>query len=213
MDQTQDAVDIFKHLHPNKVGVWLFDCSSAHEGLAADALNVNNMNFNPGGKQKHLHSTVIPLNNPAPKLGQLYMHSMVQDMVYPQDHPTPELYGQPKGMKAVFQEQVSVWDELPERCGGKVVGKCKEWAQSQTKNVPNDMLWLQKQWDKKIHWRKLISCKQMNQIHQKGMLGAVCTKFSHCKRISQMRNQCCNTTLKGEVVYVCSCPNSIVSSM
>ena len=68
MDQIHDAIDIFEYLHPDKVGVWVFDCSSAHEGLAADALNVNNMNVNPGGKQKHLRSTTIPLDNPAPNL-------------------------------------------------------------------------------------------------------------------------------------------------
>ena len=61
------------------------------------------------------------------------MCGMVQDMVYPQDHPTPELRGQLKGMKVVLQEQVSVWDELSLRCGGKVVGKCKECPKSQTK--------------------------------------------------------------------------------
>ena len=52
MDQTEIAVDIFESLHPNKVGIWLFDCSSTHEGLAADELNVHNMNVNPGGKQR-----------------------------------------------------------------------------------------------------------------------------------------------------------------
>jgi hypothetical protein len=31
--------------------VWVFDCSSSHEGLASNAPNVNNMNVNPGGKQ------------------------------------------------------------------------------------------------------------------------------------------------------------------
>ena len=57
MDHTQNVVDIFEYLHPDTVGVWLFDCSLAHEGLAIDALNVNKMNVNPGGKQKHLQST------------------------------------------------------------------------------------------------------------------------------------------------------------
>jgi len=52
MDQTKVAVDIFECLHPEKVSIWLFNCSSAHEGLAADALNVNNMNVNPSGKQR-----------------------------------------------------------------------------------------------------------------------------------------------------------------
>jgi hypothetical protein len=133
MDQTHDAVDIFEYLHPDKVGVWVFNCLSAHEGLAADALNVNNMNVNPGGKQKHLQSTTIPLDNPAPKPGCPDTHGLQQDMVYPHDHPTAELRGQPKGMKTVLQERVSMWDELSERCGGKVVGKCKGCTKSQAK--------------------------------------------------------------------------------
>src|SRR5258705_10854258 len=70
-EQTIDAVNIFKYLHPDKVGVWLFDCSSAHEGLTVDALNVNNMNVNPGGKQKLLQDTIIPLNNPPPQPGKV----------------------------------------------------------------------------------------------------------------------------------------------
>jgi hypothetical protein len=49
-DQIKDAVDIFEYLHPGAVGVWVFDCSSSHEGLASDTLNVHNMNVNPGGK-------------------------------------------------------------------------------------------------------------------------------------------------------------------
>jgi hypothetical protein len=40
MEQMKYAVDIFKYLHPDKVGIWLFDCSSAHEGLTDDALNI-----------------------------------------------------------------------------------------------------------------------------------------------------------------------------
>jgi hypothetical protein len=51
MEQMKYAVDIFEYLHPEKVGIWLFDCFSAHEGLIDDALNVNKMNVNPGGKQ------------------------------------------------------------------------------------------------------------------------------------------------------------------
>jgi hypothetical protein len=51
MDQTKIMVDIFEYLHPDKVGIWLFDCFSAHEGLAADTFNVNYMNVNFEGKQ------------------------------------------------------------------------------------------------------------------------------------------------------------------
>jgi hypothetical protein len=54
MDQMVHAVNIFEHLNPNKIGIWLFDCSAAHEGLAEDALNINNMNVNSGGKQRRL---------------------------------------------------------------------------------------------------------------------------------------------------------------
>ena len=35
--------------HMGKVDIFLFNCSSAHKGLAPDALNVNNMNVNPIG--------------------------------------------------------------------------------------------------------------------------------------------------------------------
>ncbi|KZP09639.1 hypothetical protein FIBSPDRAFT_900319 [Athelia psychrophila] len=53
-----DAVDIFEYTQPGKVTVFLFDCSSAHEGLALNALNVNNMNVGPGdlrNKPKGMH--------------------------------------------------------------------------------------------------------------------------------------------------------------
>ena len=91
IEQTKDAIDIFEHIQPGKVGIWIFDCSSAHEGLAPDTLNVNNMNINPGRKQKHLHTTVIPTNNPPPKPGQIDTQGMVLEKVFPDDHPDSEL--------------------------------------------------------------------------------------------------------------------------
>jgi hypothetical protein len=133
MDQTKVAVDIFKYLHREKVRIWLFDCSSAHEGLATDALNVNNMSVNPGGKQQAMWDMAIPLANPPPKSGQPDTCGMPQQMVYPDMYPDPELWGKPKGMKAVLQERESVWDELSLRCSGKVVGKCKSCQKSQAK--------------------------------------------------------------------------------
>ena len=68
-NQLKDAINIFEFIHPDAVGVWAFDCSSAHEGLADDALNVNCMNVKPGGKQTLLWDTIIPLSNPPPKPG------------------------------------------------------------------------------------------------------------------------------------------------
>ena len=134
IEQTKHAVDIFEYLHPEKVAIWVFDCSSAHEGLATDALNVNNMNVNPGGKQRHLRTTVIPETNPPPKPGCTDTRGQTQTMVYPEDHPDPKLQGKPKGMKAVLQERESVWDELTRRCGSKApVGKCGGCSKSQAK--------------------------------------------------------------------------------
>src|SRR5882762_2129277 len=125
-DQLADTVDIFKYLHPDAVGVWVFDCSSSHEGLAADALNVNNMNVNPGGKQTLMQNTVIPPTNPPPKDGEIDTRGLVQEMVFPQDHPDPKLAGKAKGMVAVLKERRSVYDRLVQEVGGekKVVGKC-----------------------------------------------------------------------------------------
>jgi hypothetical protein len=95
--QTIDAVNIFEYLHPDKIRVWLFNCSSAHEGLTADALNANNMNVNPGGKQKFLWDTIIPLNNPTPQPGKVDTRGMPQSMILSQDHPDEKLRGIAKG--------------------------------------------------------------------------------------------------------------------
>ena len=51
MGQLRDAVNIFKYIHLDAVGIWAFDCSSAHKGLASDTLDVNKMNVNPGDKE------------------------------------------------------------------------------------------------------------------------------------------------------------------
>jgi hypothetical protein len=131
-EQTIDAVNIFEYLHPDKVGVWLFDCSSAHEGLAVDALNVNNMNVNPGGKQKLLRDTIIPLNNPPPQPGKADTRGMPQSMAFSQDHPDKNFQGVAKGMKEVLCKCESALDELTKRCG-KAVGKCKACTTSQIK--------------------------------------------------------------------------------
>jgi hypothetical protein len=134
MDQMTHAIDIFEYLHPDKVTIWLFDCSSSHEGLAKDALNVNNMGVRSGGKQSHLRDTIIPLNNPPPKPGRPDTRGQIQKMVYPSDHPDEKLCGLPKGMRVVLQERESVWDRLVESCKGKApVGKCKDCTKSEVK--------------------------------------------------------------------------------
>jgi hypothetical protein len=117
------------------VGVWVFDCSSSHEGLAADTLNVNNMNVNPGGKQKLLRDTIIPLTNPPPKSGELDTCRQAQTMVFALNHPDPALVGKAKGMLAVVKERKSVYNMLLGVVGGekKVFGKCAQCCKSAAK--------------------------------------------------------------------------------
>jgi len=71
--QIRSTISIFKYSHLNYVAVFIFDQSSAHEEFAEDALNINNMNVNLGGK---LRDTVIPLNNlgSAPGKDDTYRH-------------------------------------------------------------------------------------------------------------------------------------------
>lgn len=125
--QTTDAVKIFEHLFPSATGVFVFDCSSAHEAFSEDALNVNRMNLNPGGKNcKRMHDTVIPDNIPSPQhTGIRDMRGQVQAMTFPDDHPDLSLRGKVKGIFQILRERESVWYELTQR--GKLekpVGIC-----------------------------------------------------------------------------------------
>ena len=67
--QLEAAVPIFEYLHPHAVGIWIFDCSSAQEAMAPNALVSKQMNLKPGGKQPKMRHTRILVNNPPPKLG------------------------------------------------------------------------------------------------------------------------------------------------
>ena len=58
--QMEHAVKIADIKYPKGLGycvVWVFDNSSCHNAYADDALNANNMNAKPGGKQAHLRDT------------------------------------------------------------------------------------------------------------------------------------------------------------
>lgn len=71
MDQVKDAIDIFQEGHPDKEALFVFDQSSAHASLPADAIRPFDMNKSNGGKQRFCHDTVIPNSNPdASKRGQ-----------------------------------------------------------------------------------------------------------------------------------------------
>ncbi|KAG2039891.1 hypothetical protein BDR03DRAFT_1008574 [Suillus americanus] len=105
VENVKDAIDIFEHTNPGMVAFFIFDCSSAHKGLAPDALNINNMNVGPRGKQKYLCDTIIPLSNPPPKPGRLDTCGVPQTLIYPSSHPNEKLTGKPKGMRAVLEHQ------------------------------------------------------------------------------------------------------------
>jgi hypothetical protein len=86
-------ISIFEYTHPNCIGIFVFDWSSAYKGFAEDALNVNAMNLNPGEKQKKMHNTIIPLNNLDPAPGDKDMCGTIQQMCFHKDHKDLQLQG------------------------------------------------------------------------------------------------------------------------
>jgi hypothetical protein len=116
----------FHSFHNNAISVWVFDCLSPHEGLAVNALNVNNMNVHPGSKQTLLQDTIIPLMNPPLKTGEPDTCGQPQTIVFPPNHPDSALAGKAKGMLAVVKERKLVYNFLVVAVGGerKVFGKC-----------------------------------------------------------------------------------------
>lgn len=96
------AIPIFEVLHPKSQGVFVFDCSSAHEPYGPSALRVQNMNLKHGGKQGSLRDTFIPSDDiHIPE----HLRGLPQRMVFPSDHPDPHLAGKPKGLQVVLEER------------------------------------------------------------------------------------------------------------
>ena len=104
------AIPLFSRLFPDAVGEFFFDQLTAHGAFDDDALNANEMNVKPGGKQHSMHSTIIPDDNPNP-----HLRSQVQLMIFnddlPPDDPDYEFHGQPTRMKQILEEW-GIWDEL-----------------------------------------------------------------------------------------------------
>ncbi|KAJ7823280.1 hypothetical protein B0H13DRAFT_1919727 [Mycena leptocephala] len=126
--QTKGAIDIFEAKYPNGRGVFIFDCSSAHEAFAVDALVAHKMNRSPGGKQPKMHATI----NPATGEHQSMVFELGDDAV---DSEGKSLVGQPKGMEQVLRERglldmlnVAADNRKP---GSTAVGICRECAKSQ----------------------------------------------------------------------------------
>ena len=102
----------------------------AHGAFNDNALNANEMNVKPGGKQCVMHSTIIPDDNPNPHLwGQVQLMIFNDDLT--SDDPNYEFCGQPKGMKRVLEER-GIWDELVRHNSGKPIpGDCAKCKMSQ----------------------------------------------------------------------------------
>ena len=121
--QIKRAIQIFNQIYPNATAEFAFDQSLAHRAFAKDALNTKEMNVKPGGKQRAMHDTLIPMDNL-----NLLLRGQVQTMVFPANlspgHPDHAFHGQPKGMQQVLEEQ-GLLSVLELANNGKVVGECQ----------------------------------------------------------------------------------------
>jgi len=118
----EDALKIFDVKYPDRVAVFIFDCSSAHEAFASDALLAHKMNHGLGGQQPKMHNTIIPTT------GQ------PQSMVYPADTPGFDnknhlLVGQAKGMEQVLLERGLLEELSTKSPNHKPVGVCSHKAE------------------------------------------------------------------------------------
>lgn len=127
--QTKDMISIFNYRFPNARAIFVFDCSSAHESYASDALLAHKMNCYPGGKQPRMRNTIIPGTD------------QIQSMVFPNDHKGVNkdgepVAGKPKGMEQVLAERglLSVLEVATRSQGGKVVGTCELCRASQAEH-------------------------------------------------------------------------------
>ncbi len=83
LDQVDVALDIFDRKYPQYRGIFMFDNAPCHKKVPDDALKVEHMNVNPGGKQPAMRDTTWNGN--------------VQKMVLAD--------GRPKGLKLVLEER------------------------------------------------------------------------------------------------------------
>jgi hypothetical protein len=103
-NQFKKAISIHKKAYPQYDALWAFDNSCNHGSFASDALKVEKMNLNPGGKQELLRDT--------------FFNGQRQTMVFPANYPDENLREKAKGMKQVLQER-GLWKNT-------LVGICKK---------------------------------------------------------------------------------------
>lgn len=92
IQQVERAIKIFEKAHPDCTALFIFDQSSAHVSLPADALRAFEMNKSNGGKQRRQKDTVIPGSNP-----KVELRSKAQSMTMSN--------GEPKGLQQVLEER------------------------------------------------------------------------------------------------------------
>jgi hypothetical protein len=100
--QLKNMIAIFEYTHPNCKRVFIFDRSSAHEGYAENALNINNMNINSGRKQKKMHDMMIPRSNPDLAPGEEDTCGQIQKMCFSDSHNDLDLHRKAKGIRVVL---------------------------------------------------------------------------------------------------------------
>lgn len=59
-EQLHTTLEIFEELHPGCTGVFVFDCSTAHESHGEGAINAWGMNLKPGGNKVAQNTTYFP---------------------------------------------------------------------------------------------------------------------------------------------------------
>lgn len=101
--QTIDSIAIFNRLFPDKVGLWVYDQSSAHASLPPGAIRPFAMNRGNGGTQKKNSDTVVPENVPGES-----MRNQVQEMT------TKD--GLVKGLEQVLKERGYQTDGIHSKC-------------------------------------------------------------------------------------------------
>lgn len=113
-ENTLQVINKFEETFPWAQALFVFDNSSNHKKMAANALNAAKMNLGPGGKQPVMHATNY--------------NGTHQEMVFT----TGENKGLPKGLKLVLQER-GLWDKnMTKSAAQEALSKCEDFAHEPT---------------------------------------------------------------------------------
>ncbi|EIM80914.1 uncharacterized protein STEHIDRAFT_67794 [Stereum hirsutum FP-91666 SS1] len=116
------SIPIARQLFPNAVIHWVFDNSSCHDCMPADALSTSKVLVNPAGGQPFLRDTIIPLDNPFGHGGK--PQQLVFPTHLPDDHPYKKFEGKQKGMKVILEERGYIGPGQIGPGGKKIIGDC-----------------------------------------------------------------------------------------